>query len=130
MKKYYLDTNFILRYLLKDVDFQYNAAQNYIVRAKQEEIKLIIATPVVFEVKHILEKNYFLPKPVLAETLFKFLSSSYLILEDRQVILDSLPLFLKGSADFEDCYLYLKAKEDAAEVLSFDKDFKRFDKNR
>ena len=44
MKKYFLDTNVILRFLFKDNEQYYNQAKSYFEKAKNGEIELHLAS--------------------------------------------------------------------------------------
>ena len=50
MKKYFLDTNVILRFLLKDNEKYFNLSKNHFEKAKKGEIELNLLPEVLFEI--------------------------------------------------------------------------------
>ncbi len=129
MKKYFLDANFLLRFLLKDNVRQYEIAQEYLNRAKSEEIKLILPSLIVAEIVYVLDKLYKLEKIKIVEKVGVIINTPYLETEERLYLQQALLTYLHSPLHFADCYLYERAKNCDGEVLTFDKDFKKSLKN-
>lgn len=125
MNLFYLDTNFLLRFYLNDNGRQYKIARGYFERAKVGQIELVICQPVIFEVSYVLSGFYKFSKEKVVEAVAAMINIPYLTIEDREVFQDALLLFLRDNHDLVDCFLYAKAKREEAEILSFDKDFKK-----
>lgn len=53
-----LDTNIILRYLVRDNENQYNEAVGYFKKAEQGKLKLLIKPTVIAEASFVLETYY------------------------------------------------------------------------
>lgn len=128
MKKYICDTNIFLRFLLKDNENFYQQARNYITEAKEKKIVLILLTQVIFEIDYVLRGVYKLTHKESTDILKKLIKSTYLQVEKRQIIAEALEKYGEQNIDLVDLFLFETAKNEKAEVLSFDKDFLKFDK--
>lgn len=117
MITYVVDTNVLLRYLLKDNENQYMIVEPYFT-SKSHRLYLPIHTlcEVVWFMKHRLKT----PRAIIVDTLLGLTSSSHVITEQQSF--DRGMAFLKSGGDFADgviadfaCHL------DNALLLTFDK---------
>lgn len=125
MKNYFVDTNFFLRFLLDDVPEQASEVQNFLKQAKKEEIRLIVLTPIVFEMNYALYKEYRLPLEVVTRHLGAIVNMPFVEVENREIFQEAILVRLRTDLDFVDCFLSVKARAEGGEVLSFDNDFKK-----
>ena len=125
MKKYFLDTNVILRFLLHDSEKYYNQAKNYFEKARDEKIEINIIPEVFFEIDYVLNGVYSLEKKEICSILLKLLLTPYLNISDRDILITSVKKYQKTNIDFFDIFLYYKATEQKASVISFDQDFRK-----
>lgn len=125
MPIYYIDTNFFLRFLLKDNLSQLKTVKIYFSKAKSRTIKIVCLTEIILEIEYVLRKIYKYQRTIIGQFLLFILNISYLEFSDRDVLYKSLKIYQKQSIDLVDLILYFKAKKNTAEVLSFDKDFGR-----
>ncbi len=116
----FVDTNYFLRFLLKDIESQYKEAKNLFLRAGREEEDLFSSIVVFFEVFWVLRSTYKKDKQVLVERLGKLLRLN-VEFDDHQLLLESVNLFKRLPLSLEDCYNLCLAKERGA------KEFKTFD---
>lgn len=116
----FIDTNYLLRFLLKDVETQYQQARDLFLKAAREEVKLITSIVTFFEIVWVLESHYGLGKENLSESLYKILSLNIEI-PDRELLFEALYLYRNANLDLEDCYNLSFAKNQKV------KDFKTFD---
>jgi predicted nucleic-acid-binding protein len=123
MKKYYVDSNFFLRFILKDNLNQWKVANDYFKEAKLEKVKLVFLTETIIEIEYVLRKVYKLSRKIISKYLLTLLSISYFEITDRELLKNALLYYVKKNIDFVDIIIFLKAKEENAEVLTFDKDF-------
>lgn len=123
MKIYIADTNFYLRFLLQDNKKQYLQSKKYLQQAKDGKIKIIFVSSVILEMSFILNKYFSLNREDVAKYLTSLLKTSYIDIEDRKIWIDVFLLYKKSGIDLIDIYLFLKARKEKAEILSFDKDF-------
>ncbi|MCG2692483.1 PIN domain-containing protein [Microgenomates group bacterium] len=105
MKQYFLDTNIILRFLLKDVSVQAKKAKEYFYQAKKEKIKLILIAEVVLEAVYVLEKSYHVPRVKISELLSSLIKSKYLETEKKEILIAVLQRFWQTKLDFVDLLL-------------------------
>lgn len=117
----FVDTNYLLRFLIKDVKTQYQQAKDLFLKAAREEVKLITSLVTFFEIAWVLKSRYGLDKETLAESLYKILSLNIEI-PDRQLLFESLYLYRNSNLALEDCYNLTFAKKQNVD------DFKTFDK--
>jgi len=125
MKRYYVDANIFLRFLLNDDATQADLAERYFEQAKREEIELTIIPLTIIEVVYVLTKVYKETRSQVTKNIKTILSMSYLKVKQRKELLQAVELYERHNVDFVDTFLYACAKNDTAEVLSFDKDFKK-----
>lgn len=129
MKKYIVDTNIFLRFLLKDNEKLFQQAQNYFTDAKEKKIVLILLTQVIFEIDYALRGVYKLSRKESADILKKLVKSPYLQVENRHIIAEAVEKYTDKNVDLFDLFLLETAKQEKAEILSFDKDFLKLDNN-
>lgn len=125
MRKLFVDSNVFLRFLLKDNDQYYQQAKKYFTQAKEKKIRLILIPQVVFEINYVLEGVYQLNKKEAADLLLKLVKSPLLTVENQLALIEALEKYQKINIDLFDIYLWERAKQEKAEVLSFDRDFKK-----
>lgn len=123
MKKYLLDTNVILRFLLQDNKKYYQIASGYFKKAQQKQIEVEIIPEVILELDYVLRGVYNLSKKEVTNILSKLIKTPYLKIENRELILTVIEEYEKKSVDLFDIYLFYLAKNKRSEVISFDQDF-------
>ena len=120
MTNYFLDTNIILRYLIKDNHSQYKQAKTWFKKAEKGSVKLIITPVVVAESCFVLESFYKTPRSEITDKFLVLLSTRWLKVTDRDALLKMWD-FYKAGLHFVDSFLLALAKENKGKVLSFDK---------
>ena len=117
-----LDTNYILRFLIKDNEEMYYEARNAI-----KNNDCFIDNEVLAEVIFVLLKVYKTSKDDIRTSLEKFLSLPNIILNSKVTILKALEIFDEKNLDFVDAILCAKSKK--YEVKTFDKKLNKCIKN-
>lgn len=128
MKKYIVDSNVFLRFLLKDNKKYYQTAQRYFQQAKQGKIELILIPQVILEIDYVLRGVYSLSRKESAEILAKLVKSPDLKVKNRNLLIEVVEKYRKMNVDLLDLYLYETARMEKVEVFSFDQDFARIKK--
>ncbi len=128
MKTYFLDTNYILRLLLKDNLSQYNQAINYITKAKKKQISLMTSVQAIFEVHYVLKKFYKIPKLVIVSSLIPFVSSNYLYIDHQITLSKALFLYNQVNHSLVDLYFSVLCQDNNYQFLTFDKKLTLFHK--
>lgn len=128
MKKYFADTNFYLRFILQDNKQQADQVEIDLKQAKLGRKSIIFLSAVFLEMAFVLLSHYAFKKTVVADRLLTLAKTSFLEIEDREIWIKILPVFAKTNISLLDIFLFEKAKEEKAEVLTFDQDFKKLNK--
>lgn len=125
MKKLFLDTNVILRFTLKDNVQLAQKAREVFIQAKEKKIKLVLIPEVMAEAVFVLEKVYHYSRVKISTGLNWLVKSQYLEVRNKQEILQALNDLILTKIDFVDIFLFHLAKNEGAQVISFDKDFEK-----
>lgn len=128
MKEYYIDSNFFLRFILKDNLNQWIVANGYFKEAKLEKVKLVFLTETIIEIEYVLRKVYKLSRKIILKYLLTLLSINNFEITDQELLKDTLLYYVEKNIDFVDIIIFLKARSQNAEVLTFDKDFDKISK--
>lgn len=127
MKKYFVDTNYFLRLLLKDDKEQFEKVYNLFQQSINQKIILYTSLVVIFEIYWVLYSFYKKNKKRIIWYLEKILKMSFLEIENREILWQALTLYKNSLGDFEDAYnlAYLKEKK-LSNLASFDKKLLRY----
>jgi len=121
-----LDTNSILRFVLKD-----NLEMSDIVKKTIKEQTCFIPIEIVSELVYVLTKVYKIDRTIVAITLKDFFDLSNINVFQYEVVNFALTLFANTKLDFVDSLLISYSKIENYEVLAFDKELNKYleDKN-
>lgn len=121
MITYIVDTNVLLRYLLKDDEWQYAIAEPYFI-SKQHQLYLPIHS--LCEVVWLMKNKLKVPRQVIVDILLDLTSSSNVSTE--QQIFDKGMMFLKNGGDFADGVIasFTQTIENSV-FLTFDKNLSK-----
>ena len=115
-----IDTNVVLRYLVKDNKEQYLQAKKWFKEAEVSKRKIIIKPIVIAETCFVLESFYKKTRDEISDAFEIFLSQKWLSVEDREIMLALWPFYRK-KLHFVDSYLLASAFMNSNTILSFDK---------
>lgn len=126
----FVDTNYFLRFLLNDINKQHLQAKQLFLESSAGKVKLFTSTIVFFEIYWVLSSYYGKNKESIVESLQKILDLKFIVLNERQILLNCLARFKKTSFDLEDCYNVAYAKARGARVfktfdIKLEKEFKK-----
>ncbi len=113
-----IDTNVILRYLLKDNQDFYSQSENLFKRALTGEITIMIIQSVVAETIYVLMKLYKINKEYIVDILLKLFTSKGIKVQDNNYTILALEIFKEKNLDFVDCLICAYGKKYKA--FSFD----------
>ncbi len=119
----YLDTNYILRFLLQDNEEMYRIAKDAIVNKR-----CYIGNEVLAEVVFVLQKVYQVSGQEIRDVLENLISFDNIILEDRKIALEALDIFDKKRLDFVDAILCARSNQYI--VKTFDKKLQKCIENK
>ncbi|MBD3366518.1 PIN domain-containing protein [candidate division WWE3 bacterium] len=129
MKKVFVDTNYFLRYLIKDVPAQSRQVSALFKKGMVGEVALVTSVIVFFEVSWVLSSYYGFEKDSIVKALGGLSSLDFLTIDfnQRDLFLEALDLYASvPKLDLEDCFVVVSALgEGCVEVASFDRDLLR-----
>ena len=114
-----IDTNIILRYLVRDVEPLYKKAVEIFKEAEKRKRKVIVKPLIIAEACFVLESFYKKHREEIADSLEVFLSQNWLKVEERDTMLN-LWFWYRNNLHFVDSYLLSWAKINESKILSFD----------
>jgi predicted nucleic-acid-binding protein len=100
-----LDTNVLVRFLVRDDEEQYERARRRIRREAQTGEPAIISLVVLLETEWVLRSRYKLGKGEILGAFSALLSSVDLSFEDEAVIEEALFVWQDSGAQFADCLI-------------------------
>ncbi len=109
-----LDANYILRFLLEDIEEMFREAEKII-----ENNLCYIENEVLAEVVFVLQKVYKVPKKDIEINLKEFLNLENIVSFEKELLKNALQVYSERNLDFVDAILCVKSKE--FEVKTFDK---------
>lgn len=128
MKKASIDTNIVIRFLIKDAAKQFEEAKSFFENIEKGKIKVIMSILVINETIWILENYYELERTIYIPQLLQLLALKNIVIKEikKKVVIEVLEEMMKFTLDFTDLYL-AKTKEEG-EIMFFDKDRKKKDR--
>ncbi len=117
-----LDTNVLVRYLIKDDKKQYSRAEALIDSAIKRKEALHVCIIVLCEVVWVLQYHYELKKEEIVEFLTKLLHAEQIEVESRELALSAFHLYQSSQADFADCLIGVTNQFEGCSITyTFDK---------
>jgi predicted nucleic-acid-binding protein len=126
MKKYLLDTNMLLRFLLADHAELSPKATRLFQQAADRKCLLILSDLGIAEAVWVLTSYYKIGRNDVAESLARLAVRAGIHCPALDPVLDALARFEGTHCDFFDCYLAAQAVASGVGIASFDKDFAKF----
>mgnify|MGYP001558488455 FL=1 len=126
MKSYLIDTNYILRFLLKDPPLQSKTVREYFNEAKLGKISIWVSIIVFVELNFALMKFYRLDKSEIIDKLAFIAQIPYLEIEMREILLRALNIYAKSSLEFVDSIFLAQSQISGKDLLTFDQKLKKF----
>jgi uncharacterized protein len=119
-----LDTNILLRYFLNDEPEKAQQTLLLLEKIGRNKEKAELNSLVLFECIFILHKSYHKSPQEVAELLEPIFELRGLRIENREVFLQALDVFVLYNISFADAFnvAYMKVN-DIKEIYSFDRDF-------
>ncbi|MFA7403318.1 MAG: PIN domain-containing protein [Pelobacteraceae bacterium] len=114
------DTNFILRYLLRDNEAHFTETFEFFEKVRVGKESALIAESVLVECLYVLTKHYKVPRGEATKSLHGILLYKGVINHNREVLTRSLSLFAETTLDPVDCLLVAMTAIEGHVVRSFD----------
>jgi predicted nucleic-acid-binding protein len=100
-----LDTNVLVRFLVRDHEAQFERARRLVKREVGAQEKVLISLLVLLETEWVLRSRYGLQKYQIVDAVSGLLDAAELQLEDEPTIEEALYLWKDSTADFADCLI-------------------------
>lgn len=119
----FVDTNYFLRFLLKDVNAQHKKAKQLFENAALGKAKLFTSTIVFFEIDWVLSSFYQQKKAKRVKVLVDILKMDFIKMESKDLLLKAIETFKKTNLNLEDSFNLVYAKKmDARDFKTFDRE--------
>lgn len=116
-----LDTNVLVRYLVRDDPGQHAAAARFIDSASATA-ELFVPLTVALELEWVLRSRYDVGKDAIVATFARLLETREIVFQEEPSVERALSLFDEGPADFADClHLALALARDSVPLITFDR---------
>jgi predicted nucleic-acid-binding protein len=100
-----LDTNVLVRYLVRDDQLQFEKARRLIKRAADRSERVLVSLLVLLQTEWVLRSRYELSKPEIQSTFSTLLDVADLAFEDEPSVEQALYAWKDSVADFADCLI-------------------------
>lgn len=118
----FVDTNYFLRFLLRDQPLQRQLVRKLFDAAKHHKLQLATSTLVLVEIYWVLSSFYGKNKIEIAEYINKILKLNFINIPERGILQGALSLYLQENIDLEDAYNLVYAKNHRSDKFAtFDK---------
>ena len=123
----FLDTNIILRFILKDHPAYSPKAKAIIEKVDKGEAKVYISWPTILEVVFVLQNSIKLPKKEITKKLLPIFHSENVNLEQKSLLDTIFAYYVDKNISLTDAYnAALMQKKKVKQIYSFDSDFDKF----
>lgn len=103
-----IDTNVLVRYLVRDDDTQFEKARKLIKREVAAGRRVFVNQLVLMETEWVLRSRYAVPKNQIIEAISGLLNATDVQFEDEPAIEEALFIWKDSIADFADCLIGAK----------------------
>lgn len=103
-----VDTNVLVRYLVRDDEAQFEKARKLIKREAAAGRGIFVSHLVALETGWVLRSRYGLSKEQIVATISSLLDASDVRFEDEPAVEEALFIWKEATADFADCLIGAK----------------------
>jgi len=103
-----VDTNVLVRFLVRDDEVQFEKARKLIKREVAAGRRVFVSQLVLLETEWVLRSRYSLPKNLIIEAISGLLGATDVRFEDEPAIEEALFIWKDATADFADCLIGAK----------------------
>ncbi len=103
-----VDTNVLVRFLVRDDEDQFERAQKLIKLEIAAGRRVFVSLLVLLETEWVLRSRYSLPKNLIIEAISRLLDAADVRFEDEPAIEEALFIWKEATADFADCLIGAK----------------------
>ena len=113
-----LDTNVLVRYLVRDDQLQFEKARRLIKREADRNEPVLVSLLVLLETEWVLRSRYELSKPAILSAFSTLLDVADLAFEDEPSIEHALYSWKDSVADFADCLIQARHRQLGCEATA------------
>ena len=103
-----VDTNVLVRFLVRDDEAQFEKARKLIQREVAAGRRIFVNLLVLLETEWVLRSRYGLPKGQIVDTVSGLLGAADVQFEDEPAVEEALFVWKDSTADFADCLIGAK----------------------
>ncbi|MBI5429480.1 MAG: type II toxin-antitoxin system VapC family toxin [Nitrosomonadales bacterium] len=103
-----IDTNVLVRFLVRDDEVQFEKARKLIKREVAAGRRIFVNQLVLMETEWVLRSRYAVTKNQIIETISGLLNATDIQFEDEPSIEEALFIWKESAADFADCLIGAK----------------------
>ena len=100
-----IDTNVLVRYLVRDDEPQFDKARRLIKREITAGRQVLVSQLVILETEWVLRSRYALSKNEIVAAISALLDATEVVIEDEAAVEEAIYLCKENSADFADCLI-------------------------
>ena len=100
-----VDTNVLVRYLMRDDQAQFDAARRLIGREASRDESVLVGLLVLLETEWVLRSRYKLAKVEILTAFSALLETAELVFEDEPAVEEALYSWKESTAEFADCLI-------------------------
>ena len=127
MKALAIDTNILLRYIVRNNQEQADVARHFI-ESRTPERPAFISREVALEFVWVLERSYSYPRDKIADTMLSLTSAPNIVVESKEDVISAAIQYRQSSDDFSDLLILAAANRvDAKPLYTFDRKLARMD---
>ena len=120
--KGWLDTNVILRYLIKDDEKMFQSVRSLFLKVEKGALILYIHSITIAELVWTLESFYGYNKEEIVNVLTRLINAEGIEVSDKETVQNALILYLDANVDYIDAYLASHAaSSDVPTIFTLDK---------
>ncbi len=121
-KSAWLDTNIILRFLLKDDPQLFQAVEPLFLQVEQGDLEIYIHPIIIAELIWTLESYYEYSKKKITEVMLQLVEAKGVVVPDKEIIIGAIQDYKEKNVDFIDAYLVQYAnKQGPLTIYTLDK---------
>src|SRR3989304_956769 len=103
-----IDTNILVRFLVRDDEAQFEKARKLIKREVAAGRRVFVNQLVLLETEWVLRSRYAVPKNQIVEAVSGLLNATDVQIEDEPAVEEALFIWKDSIADFADCLIGAK----------------------
>ena len=103
-----IDTNVLVRFLVRDDEAQFEKTRKLIKREVAAGSGVLVNQLVLLETEWVLRSRYSLPKNLIIQAISGLLDASDVRFEDEPAVEEALFIWKDSAADFADCLIGAK----------------------